>query len=105
METINEALIGALYFSLNPLAWVAAIIFSIRSRKLRSPVIAAVATQTLVAVLLIGLSVLSDKVPPIGDMLVIVLVPGVLSGILVSALVILFTKPRQLKRRVFSPAS
>ncbi len=105
MELINEALGSVLYFSMNPLAWVVAIVFairnkrlSIRNRKLRNPVIAAVSTQTLFSGLLITLNSLSDKGFPIIDMLVKVLIPGVLSGILISAIVILVTERRRLMR-------
>ena len=98
METINEALTGALYFSLNPLAWVAAIVFSVRSRKLRNPFIAAVTTQTLCGGLLISLTAFSDRVYPISELVVVVLIPGVLSGILISALVVPFAKWRQLRK-------
>jgi hypothetical protein len=102
METINEVLNGVAYFSLNPIAWAAAISISIRSRKLRSPVIAAVMTQTLISGLLISLSALSDKAFPINDLLVLVLLPGVLSGMLISALVILCSKRRRLIRMMSS---
>ena len=102
MELINEALSSALYFSMNPLAWAVAIVFAIRSKKLRSPVIAAVTTQTLFSGLLITLIALSDKAFPFNDVFVMLLIPGVLSGILISALVILFTKRRRLMRLVSS---
>ena len=102
METISEALSSAAYFSLNPLAWAAAILFSIRSNKLRNPVIAAVMTQTLFSGLLISLIAWSDKAFPINDIVVMLLVPGVLSGILISTLVILVTKRRRLMRLVTS---
>ena len=102
METINEVLEGVAYFSLNPIVWAAAISFSIRSRKLRSPIIAAVMTQTLICVLLISLTAFSDKAFPINDFLVLVLLPGVLSGLLISTLVILFTKRRRLIRMLSS---
>ena len=98
METINEALSSAAYFSLNPLAWVAAIVISVRSIKLRSSIIAAVITQVLFSGLLITLNSLSDKEVPVNDMLVMVLIPGVLSGILISAMVILVTKRRRFMR-------
>ena len=103
METINEVLNGVAYFSLNPVAWAAAISISIRSKKLRSPVIAAVMTQTLICVLLISLTAFSDKAFPINDFLVLVLLPGVASGLLISALVILCSKRRRLIRRMSSP--
>ena len=98
MELINEALNSVLYFSMNPLAWVVAIVFAIRNKKLRNPVIATVSTQTLFSGLLIALNSLSDKAFPVNDMLVMVLIPGVLSGILISAMVILVTKRRRLMR-------
>ncbi len=102
MELINEALNSVLYFSMNPLAWVAAIVFAIRNKKLRNPVIAAVTTQTLFSGLLITLIALSDKAFPINDIFVLVLIPGVLSGILISAMVILVTKRRRLMRLLSS---
>jgi len=102
MELINEALNSVLYFSMNPLAWVAAIVLAIRSKKLRNPVIAAVTTQTLFSGLLITLIALSDKAFPVNDILLMVLIPGVVSGILISATVILFTKRRRLIRLVSS---
>ena len=98
MELINEALNSVLYFSLNPLAWVVAIVFAKRSYKLRNPVIAAVATQTVFSCLLITLNSLSGRSFPVNDILVMLLIPGVLSGILISAMVILVTKRRRLKR-------
>ena len=102
METIVEALSSAAYFSLNPLAWVAAIVISVRSIKLRSSIIAAVITQVLFSGLLITLIALSDKPFPVSDIFVMILIPAVLSGILISAVVILSTKRRRLIRRVSS---
>ena len=102
MELINEALSSVLYFSINPLAWVMAIMYAIRSKKLRNPIIAAVTTQTLFSGLLISLIALSDKAFPFHDIFVMVLIPGVLSGISISALVLLFTKRRRLMRFVSS---
>ena len=102
MELINEALNSAFYFSMNPLAWVAAIVFATRSKKLRNPVIAAVTTQALFSGLLITLIAFSDKAFPVNDIFVMILIPGVLSGILISAMVILFTKRRRLMRLVSS---
>ncbi|MFC1560474.1 hypothetical protein ACFL3W_00855 [Pseudomonadota bacterium] len=102
MELVNEALNGVLYFSMNPLAWAVTIVFAIRNKKLRIPVIAAVSTQTLFSGLLISLNFLSDKAFPINDMLVMVVIPGVLSGILISAMVILVTKRRRFMRLLSS---
>jgi hypothetical protein len=102
MELIYETLYSVLYFSMNPLAWVMPFVFAKRSIKLRNPVIAAVATQMLFSGLLIGLNSWSDKEFPIYDMLVKVLIPGVLSGILISAIVILVTKRRRLMRLLSS---
>ena len=102
MELINEALNSVLYFSMNPLAWVVAIVFAIRNKKLRNLVIAAVSTQTLFSCLLMSLNSLSDKSFPVNDMLVMVLIPGVLSGILISAMVILVSKRRRLMRLLSS---
>ena len=102
METINEVLTSAVYFSLNPIAWAAVIVIAIRSRKLLTPVIAAITTQTLFSGLLISLIALSDEAFPVSDVLVLVLLPGVLSGIFISTLVIPFTKRRQLRRLVSS---
>ena len=98
MELINEAMNSVLYFSMNPLVWAVAIVFAVRNKKLRIPVIAAVSTQTLFSGLLISLNFLSDKAFPINDMLVMVVIPGVLSGILVSTMVILVTKRRRFMR-------
>ena len=105
METINEVLEGVAYFSLNPIVWAAAISISIRSRKLLSPVIAAVMTQTLISGLLLSLTAFSNKAFPINDFLVLVLLPGVLSGMLISALVILCSKRRRLIRMLSSRRS
>jgi hypothetical protein len=96
MEQINETLIGVLILSLNPLAWVMAVIFSKNSEKLRKPVIAAVMTQTGICCLLIALIVWSEMAYPVADIFTIILIPCVLSGILISAIVILFTKRRRL---------
>ena len=101
MEQINEALYSALFLSLTPLAWVMAVIFSKNSGKLRRPVIAAVMTQTGICCLMIALIVWSDIAFAVNDMFTILLVPFVLSGILISAIVILFTKQRRL-RQLFS---
>ncbi len=102
MELINETLNSVLYFSMNPLAWGVAIVLTKRNKKLRKPVIATVSTQTLFSGLLITLNSLSDKAFPVYDMLVMVLIPGVLSGILISAMVILVTKRRRLMRLLSS---
>ena len=98
MELINEALNSVLYFSMNPLPWAVAIVFAVRNRKLRIPVIAAVSTQTLFSGILVALNFLSDTAFPVKDMLVMVVIPGVLSGILISAMVILVIKRRRLMR-------
>ena len=101
MEQINEALYSVLFLSLNPFAWAIAVKFSKNSEKLRKPVIAAVMTQTGICCLLIALIVWSDIAFPVNDIFTILLVPFVLSGILISAIVILFTKRRRL-RQLFS---
>ena len=101
MEQINEALYSVLFLSLNPLAWVMAVIFSKNSGKLRKPVIAAVMTQTGICCLLIALIVWSEIAFPVKDIFTILLIPCVLSGILISAIVIVFTKRRRL-RQLFS---
>ena len=98
MEHINEVLFSVLFLSLNPLAWVMAVIFSKKSEKLRKPVIAAVMTQTGICCLLIALIVWSGTAFPVKDIFTVILIPCVLSGILISAIVILFTKrPRLLQ--------
>ena len=98
MEQINEVLYSVLFLSLSPLAWALAVIFSKKSKRLRKPVIAAVMTQTGICCLLIALIVWSDIAFPVSDIFTILLVPFVLSGILISAIVILFTKrPRLLE--------
>jgi hypothetical protein len=97
MEHINEVLFSVLFLSLNPLAWALAVISSKNSENLRKPVIAAVMTQTGICCLLVGLIVWADIAFPITDIFTILLAPCVLSGILISAIVILFTKrPRLL---------
>ncbi len=101
MEQLNEVLLSVLLLSLNPLAWVMAVIYSKKSRKLRNPVIAAVITQTGISFILIALIVWSEIAFPVIDMFTILLVPCVLSGILISAIVILFTKRPRL-RQLFS---
>jgi len=101
MEQINEALYSVLFLSLNPLAWVMAIKFSKNSAKLRHPVIAAVMTQTGICGLLVVLIVWSDVAFSVSDIFTILLIPCVLSGILISAIVILFNKRRRL-RQLFS---
>ena len=98
MEQINEALFSALFLSLNPLAWVMAVIFSKKSEQLRKPVIAAVMTQTGICCLLTVLIVWSEIAFPVSNIFTVLFIPCVLSGILVSAIVILFTKrPRLLQ--------
>ncbi|MDC1287601.1 hypothetical protein N8198_06930 [Gammaproteobacteria bacterium] len=96
MELVNEVLYSVLFLSLNPLAWVMAVIFSKNSNKLRKPVIAAVTTQTGICSVLIALVVWSEIAFSVSDIITVLLVPCVLSGLLVSAIVILFTKRRQL---------
>jgi hypothetical protein len=96
MEQINEVLYSVLFLSINPLAWVMAIKFSKNSGELRKPVIAAVMTQTGIFGLLVALIVWSDIAFPVSDIITVLLVPCVLSGILISAIVIVFTKRRQL---------
>lgn len=102
METIAEVFYSAAYFTLNPLAWIAAIAVAVRSGILRKPVIAAVMTQVLMAGLLIFLIALSDSAFPVRDVLVLLLVPGALSGLLISAVVLLVTKRRRFMRFVSS---
>lgn len=101
MEQIYEGLYSVLLISLNPLAWVMAVIFAKNSAKLRKPIIAAVMTQTGICCLLIALNVWSGAAVPVNDIFTILLIPFVLSGILISAIVILFTKRRRL-RQLFS---
>jgi len=101
MEQINELLYSVLFLSLNPLAWVMAVIFSKNSENLRKPVIAAVMTQTGICCLLVALIVWTDVAFPVSNIITVLLVPCVLSGIFVSAIVILFTKQRRLKQ-IFS---
>ncbi|MEM7564040.1 MAG: hypothetical protein AAF353_13465 [Pseudomonadota bacterium] len=102
MDLINEMLHGTLYFSLNPIAWVAAIVVSLRSRKLRSPFFAAIGVQTAISGLLMSFALSSSKGFPLNDMVTMVLVPGIISGILIAALVIACTKRRRLKRMLFN---
>ena len=98
MEQINEALISILLLSLNPLAWVMAVIYSKKSGTLRKTVIAAVMTQTGICCLLTVLIVWSEIAFPVSNIFTVLFIPCVLSGILVSAIVILFTKrPRLLQ--------
>jgi hypothetical protein len=96
MEHINEVLFSVLFLSLNPLAWVLAVISSKNSENLRKPVIAAVMTQTGICCLLVAMIVWSDIAFPVKDIFTILLAPCVLSGILISAIVILFTKQHRL---------
>ena len=101
MEQINEVLYSVLFLSLNPLAWVMAVVFSKKSGKLRKPVIAAVMTQMGIFCLLATLVVWSNIAFSVNDMVTILLIPCVLSGMLISAIVILLTKRRRL-RQLFS---
>ena len=101
MEQINEVLYSVLFLSLNPLAWVMAVVFSKNSGKLRKPIIAAVITQMGICCLLATLVVWSNIAFSVNDMVTILLIPCVLSGMLISAIVILFTKRRRL-RQLFS---
>jgi hypothetical protein len=101
MEQINELLYSVLFLSLNPLAWVMAVVFSKKSGKLRKPVIAAVMTQMGICCLLATLVVWSNIAFSVNDMVTILLIPCVLSGMLISAIVILLTKRRRL-RQIFS---
>jgi hypothetical protein len=101
MEQINEVLYSVLFLSLNPLAWVMAVVFSKNSGKLRKPIIAAVMTQMGICCLLATLIVWSNIAFSVNDMVTILLIPCVLSGMLISAIVILFTKRRRL-RQLFS---
>jgi hypothetical protein len=98
MEHINEVLFSVLFLSLNPLGWVMAAKSSKNSETLRKPVIAAVITQSGICFLLVAMIVWSDIAFPITDIFTTLLAPCVLSGILISAIVILFTKrPRLLQ--------
>ncbi len=101
MELISEVLYNALFLSLNPLAWVMAVMFSKKSAGLRKPVIAAVMTQMGICCLLATLVIWSNIAFSTGDMVTILLIPCVLSGMLISAIVILLTKRRRL-RQLFS---
>ena len=101
MEQINEVLYSVLFLSLSPLAWVLAVIFSKKSKRLRKPVIAAVMTQTGIFCLMIALIVWSGTAFPVKDIFTVLLIPCVLSGILISAIVILFTNRPRL-RQLFS---
>ena len=102
MEQINEALYSVLFLSLNPLAWVLAVMYSKKSKTLRKPVLAAVMTQTGICCLLIALIVWSGTAFPVKDIFTVLLIPCVLSGILISAIVILFTKRPRLQQRFSS---
>ena len=101
MEQMNELLYSVLFSSLNPLAWVMAVVFSENSGKLRKPVIAAVMTQMGICCLLTTLVFCSNIAFPVNDIVTILLIPCVLSGMLISAIVILLTKRRRL-RQLFS---
>jgi hypothetical protein len=101
MEQINEVLYSVLFLSLNPLAWVMTVVFSKNSGKLRKPIIAAVMTQMGICCLLATLVVWSNIAFSVNDMVTILLIPCVLSGMLISAIVILFTRRRRL-RQLFS---
>ena len=76
MEQINEALYSVLFLSLNPLAWVLAVIFSKKSKRLRKPIIAAVTTQTGIGCLLIALIVWSEIAFPVKDIFTVLLIPS-----------------------------
>ena len=102
MEQLNEALNSVLYFSLNPLAWVMAIKYSMHSRRLRNPLIAAIMTQTGISCILIALIAWTDQAFPFNEVFTVILIPGVLSGILIAAPVILFSKQRRLRKFVSS---
>ena len=102
METIAEVLSSVGYFSLNPLAWSVAIAVAMQTGILRKPVIATVLTQVVMAGLLIALIALSDKPFPVYDVFVLLLIPGALSGLLISAPVLMVTKRRRLMRFVSS---
>ena len=104
MDLINEMLTGTLYFSLNPIAWVAAVVASLHSRKLRNPIFAAIATQAAISGLLLSFALYSSKAFPLDEMITMILVPGILSGMLIAALVIICTQRRRLKRMFFTPA-
>ena len=100
MELLNETLNSVLYFSLNPFAWAMAFKYSMQSRKLQSPIIAALITQTGVSCILIALIVWSDNAVPLQDIFMVVLIPAMLSSLPIGAVVILFTKPRRLLKLV-----
>ena len=101
MEQMSELLYNVLFLSINPFAWAMAVRFSKNSGGLRKPVIAAVMTQMVICCLLTTMVVWSNIALPVGDMVTILLIPCVLSGMLISAIVILFTKRPRL-RQLFS---
>ena len=98
METIAVVFESTAWFMLNPFAWFAATAFALRSGILRKPVIAAVATQWVMCGLLLALVGLSDRPFPAQQVFFLLLIPGTLSGLLISAPVLLITKRRRLKR-------
>ena len=98
MEQINEVLYSVLFLTLNPLAWVMAVVFSKNSGKLRKPVIAAVTTQMGICGLLTTLVFWSNIAFTGSDIVTILLIPCLLSGMLISATVILLTKRRRLRQ-------
>jgi len=105
MDTIAEIFESTAYFMLNPIAWLAATAFALRSGVLRKPIIAAVATQLAICVLLIALVALSNRPFPAHHVFFLLLIPGTLSGLLISAPVLLITKRRRLKRFLSSRLS
>jgi len=105
METIAEVLESTAYFMLNPFAWFAAFAFALRSGILRKPVIAAVGTQLTMCALLLALVGLSDRPFPAHHVFFLLLIPGTLSGLLISVPVLLITKRRRLKRFLASRPS
>lgn len=98
METIATVFESTAYFLMNPFAWFAAITIALRTGILRKPVIAAVGTQLLMGGLLICLVSLTDRPFPAHYVIFLLLIPGVLSGLLISVPVLLITKRRRLKR-------
>ena len=98
METIAQVFESTAYFLLNPFAWLVAVAVAQRTGILHRPVIAAVGTQLLLCVLLIGMVAMTDRPFPAHHIVFLMLLPGALSGLLISAPVLMITKRRRLKR-------
>ena len=98
METIAEIFESTAYFLFNPIAWFAAIAMAQRTGILYKPVIAAIGTQWLICGLLIALVALSNRPFPADYIIFLLLIPGALSGAVLSVPVLMVTKRRRLKR-------